>query len=248
MEVPITIRFSERQVAVAANAGSGSVSSALKALGLRSAPTLVVIGGASKLTNRDAAKLKPLERELWRMVHDLEVTVVDGGTDVGLMRLNGQARLNTQSQGPLVGVAIGGLVTWPGGPASTGRFSLEPNHSHFVLVPGSAWGDEGPWLADVASNLADGFKSLTVLINGGDLSWQDVTYSVDAGRPVLAISGTGRTADDLAGSSLVHSKDARLKARLGSGLIESIELAKGPQAVVSAIRDRLMEGSNGLRG
>src|SRR4051812_4509702 len=136
MERLMTIRFSESQAAVAARADTGSLSLALQALGLRSAPTLVVIGGASRLSNREAVKLQPLGLELWRLVEDLQATVVDGGTDAGLMRLVGQGRLKTQSKRPLVGVAVGGLVTWPGGPASPHGFPLEPNHSHFVLVPG----------------------------------------------------------------------------------------------------------------
>jgi len=248
MEPLATIRFSDGQAASAARVDSKSLALWLQALGLESAPTLVIIGGASKLTSRDADKLRPLALELWRVVEDLAATVVDGGTDTGLMRLIGQARLETQSKRPLVGVAVGGLVTWPGGPASAGRFPLEPNHSHFVLVPGSEWGDEGPWLAGVSSILARDLKSLTVLINGGDLSWQDATYSVDAGRPVLVIAGTGRAADDLSSSSAGHRGDGRAAALLNSGLVESMELADGPKAIVSAIRDRLMEGSHGLRG
>ena len=31
---------------------------------------------------------------------------------------------------------------------------FEPNHTHFVIVPGSDWGDESPWITWVASELA----------------------------------------------------------------------------------------------
>src|SRR5207344_1075919 len=66
MEPLTTIRFSDGQAASAARVYSESLALGLQALGLESAPTLVIIGGASKLTSRDADKLRPLALELWR--------------------------------------------------------------------------------------------------------------------------------------------------------------------------------------
>jgi hypothetical protein len=109
-------------------------------------------------------------------------------------------------------VAVKNLVNWPGQPAdrpaSEDRFPLEAHHSHFVLVPGQNWGDESKSLADVGTAIAATHPSLTILLNGGNIAKQDIAHSLEAGRPVLVLSGTGRYADELATdppeSELIH--------------------------------------------
>ncbi len=85
----------------------------------------------------------------------------------------------------------------PGEPLVAQAAALEPNHTHFVLVPGSSWGDEAPWLARIAGALAGPEPSVTVLVNGGDIAFVDAAESVAAGRRVLAVAGTNRAADAL---------------------------------------------------
>jgi hypothetical protein len=75
---------------------------------------------------------------------------------------------------------------------------LQADHTHFVLVAGNDWGDESPWLVEVATVLAGEYPSVTVLINGGEITFADALNSVTAGRLVMAIAGSGRTADKLA--------------------------------------------------
>ena len=50
---------------------------------------------------------------------------------------------------------------------------LEPNHTHQVLVPGSSWGEESPWLADIATWLADRLPSNPPNQRQGDASPPD---------------------------------------------------------------------------
>jgi hypothetical protein len=117
----------------------------------------------------------------------------------------GQIRWKSGCTFPLIGVAPEALVTWTDGPHSTKflwwgtrRWQLEPHYSHFILVPGSEFGDESPWIFDTATILSKGHQSVTILINGGEVSRKDINLSLDNGRPVIAVSRTGRLADELA--------------------------------------------------
>ncbi|MEB3289384.1 MAG: hypothetical protein VKI82_05680 [Leptolyngbya sp.] len=75
-------------------------------LGLEPArPTLVIVGGAGLM---DAASMQQLQvlfnAVLAPLAQDLGLTVIDGGTDVGVMQLMGQARHRSAATFPLVGV------------------------------------------------------------------------------------------------------------------------------------------------
>jgi hypothetical protein len=86
---------------------------------------------------------------------------------------------------------------------------LDANHTHFFLIPGDDWGDESGWISKIAtaitsdakSTLATGVtylqKSITVLINGGNISRTDVEYSLLENRPTFVMRGTGRMADEI---------------------------------------------------
>lgn len=200
---------------------------ALRELGLRwSSSTLVLVGGAGGLSDAELDRLRPLFVEvLAPMAEALGVSVVDGGTDAGVMRLMGQAYAELDATFPLIGVAAIGTVALPGVLLSPpDAASLEPHHTHFVLVPGSEWGDESPWLASAASTLANGAPSVTVLVDGGETAWEDVSQSVEAGRPVITIAGSGRTADKLAGALRGEIIDEKTRELSTSGLLQAVEL------------------------
>lgn len=74
---------------------------------------------------------------------------------------------------------------------------LDPNHTHFFLIPGKDWGDESAWISKIATSIAGNHKSITVLVNGGNISRQDVEYSLLENRPTFVIRGTGRLADEI---------------------------------------------------
>jgi hypothetical protein len=178
VSVPFPIGFEGGRTATAVRVDQPSdLSAALAALGLR-APRLVVvlIGGAGLMDARDLDRLRPLfERSLVPVAERLGLVVIDGGTDAGVMRLIGRARTRAAATFPLVGVPAAGTVRFPGKhwrarrrwplkhPGGRRRWPLDAHHSHFVLVPGTAWGDEAPWIARVATELAGGWPSLTVL-------------------------------------------------------------------------------------
>ncbi len=76
--------------------------------------------------------------------------------------------------------------------------ALEPNHSHRLLVPGTSWGDEIPWMNAVATLLGADHGSATLVAAGGRITRLDVDASLEHGRPTLLLAGSGGTADAIA--------------------------------------------------
>ncbi len=204
-------------------------------------PTLVFVGGAGWFGEAEQARLRPLfAGVLAPLAEALGALVVDGGTDAGVMRLMGRARARTNATFSLIGVAATGTVALPGGPLPRpDAAQLEPHHTRFVLVPGSEWGDEARWLSRVAGVLSDGVPSVTVLVNGGETAWKDASLSVDAGRPVVAISGSGRAADALAGALRDEATDARARELTESGLLRAVDLSAGEPVIARTIEEVL---------
>jgi SLOG in TRPM, prokaryote len=228
MEKPFKITFLKDATADAIHIHAPTeVSHVLQELGLqRGQPVLVVIGGASQLSEADFIRVQQLFVEvLAPLAQQWNASVVDGGTDAGVMRLMGQARAATQTTFPLIGICPVGLATLPHvALASEDAALLEPHHTHFILVPGNNWGDESGWIAHIASELADTAPSVTVLINGGEVTWKDASQNVEEGRSILVIAGSGRTADKLAAVLRGETTDQRAQELVESGLVQAIDL------------------------
>lgn len=202
MKTPLSFSFPNGKTAHAVQVDNFvNLSATLYDLGFQdSRPVLVVVGGASKVSTADLARLRLLFVEVVApLAEELNAYVVDGGTDAGVMKMMGQARSEINATFPLIGVAPIGTVTLPNTNfISPNAAILEPNHTHFILVPGSNWGDESPWQARVASLLANEAPSIALLINGGDIALVDVMENLKVGRPVVVIAGSGRLADEIA--------------------------------------------------
>jgi hypothetical protein len=184
-------------------------------------PTVVVVGGAAGL---DKARIDGLPAVFATGIAPVMgrcgAVGVDGGTPFGVMRLFGEARAAGEAAFPLVGVVAAGPVKLPRGQAfAHAETVLEAHHTHFIVVPGENWGDEAPWIAYSATILAGTAPSITVLIGGGQIAYSDVQHSVEAGRRVVVVAGSGGTADVLAGAP-AHRRAAAL---IGSGLIRVVQ-------------------------
>ena len=201
---------------------------AVSALGLDvGRPVVVIVGGASSMDATDVERARPAFVDgVARVVERLGGTVVDGATDAGVMRLAGDARTTASASYPLVGVIVDGLVRTETDDAG---LLLEPQHTHFVLVPGTDWGDESEWLAAFASALAGSAPSVTVLANGGAIAWEDVRFSIAERRPIVVLANSGRTADELAAASTLQARELH-----GSGLVTAVSVDQ-PDAVEAAI-------------
>lgn len=217
---------------------------ALYKLGLQAArPTLVLVGGASGISNSDKSRLEQLFVEaIAPLAEELGVIVVDGGTDAGIMSFIGRARSAMGATFPLIGVAAIGTVVLPDQASSNPDAApLEPHHTHFILVPGSNWGDESPWLSHTATVLSAELPSVTLVVNGGEITFQDVRYSVLADRPAITLDGTGRTADKLAAALRGEATDLRAKQLAASGKMQAINLSEHPDQLAEIIRGILSQ-------
>jgi hypothetical protein len=189
-------------------------------------PVLVIVGGASRISEEDQARVRSLfVKVLAPLAQMLDATVIDGGTDSGIMSMMGRARTKTRSTFPLIGVAPIGMTILPDQPSPhPDAAALEPNHTHFVLVPGDYWGAESAWMARLASALAQHCPSVTILINGGEVTWNDAKQNVEVGRHLIVVAGSGRTADALAEALRGKMTDERARRLVASGLMQAVDL------------------------
>jgi len=228
MTLPFRVELTGAGSAPAVNiTNAHELRAALGVLGLHPPrPAVVVVGGAAGLEESHMERLRPVFAVgIVPAVEKYGAVAIDGGTRSGVMRLFGEVRAATQATFPLVGVAVAGKVKLPQQQASLGvEAVLEPNHTHFVIVPGKDWGEESPWIARTATTLAGAAPSITVLVNGGQIAYSDVRQSIEAGRPVFVIAGSGRTADVLVGALAGSQADERAAALVDSGLIRSVSV------------------------
>ncbi|MBE8998734.1 hypothetical protein IQ274_11045 [Nostoc sp. LEGE 12447] len=228
MKNPVKLTFDRGQTALAIRVDQqAELPDALEQIGLGgSRSILVVVGGASKISEADFLRIKRLFTEvLAPIAESLGAYVVDGGTDAGVMQLMGEARSQIGAKFALIGVTPENKVALPNQQEPGADLTpLEPNHTHFVLVPGDNWGDESPWISNVATMLANNAPSVTVLLNGGEITFDDAFYSVNTGRLVVVIAGSGRTADILADALRGKATDERAKKLAKSGILQYVNL------------------------
>ena len=225
------ISFPDQQVLCVFPGERTNLGQAISELGLTEGyPVIVLIGG--DIDKRQADATRKAIQTIARVAEDLHAVIVCGGTDMGIMAEIGQIRRRNRYKFPLVGVAPESLVTWFDGPRSTKvlwwgtqRWQLEPNYSHFILVPGNQFGDESPWIVDAATILSKGHKSVTILINGGEVSREDIKLSLEMGRPVIVLSNTGRLADELARQPERHKLISVAPANVEHRIVELVRKA-----------------------
>lgn len=199
--------FSNGQTARILNVSKSlSYTEALAALGLRNpSSSMVVIGGASKMSPESKLRVSQLfSQVLAPIAETYKITVFDGGTDAGVIQMMGQARQHINGSFNLVGIAPKAKVYLPGctlcpnhSYSDTELINLEEHHTHFALIPGITWGSESPWLANCASKFSQKYPAITILINGGKISLNDLMLNLSVGRQTIIIAGSGRLADDV---------------------------------------------------
>src|SRR6266498_4922238 len=193
-------------------------------------PVIVLIG--SEIDEHQADVTRRAIQTISKSAEDMNAVVICGGRDIGVMAEIGQIRSQNGYKFPLVAVTPEELVTWPGGPHSAKflgwgekRLQLESHYSHFILVPGGQFGDESQWLMETATLLSRDHQSVTILINGGEVSRKDIELSLEMGRPVIALSRTGRLADELARQPNRHKLITVIPANAEQRIAEAIQAA-----------------------
>jgi hypothetical protein len=155
-------------------------------------PVIVLVGGAGGIGFWDKFPMRKAIRIVTRLAEETGSVVVDGGTQAGIMKEIGAQRKRNKLSFPLIGVVFDSLLI-----QQEPKSILDPNHTHFFLIPGEDWGDESAWISKIATAIAGNQKSITILVNGGNISRTDVQYSLLENRPAFVMRGTGRMADEI---------------------------------------------------
>ena len=153
---------------------------------------IVLVGGASGIGFLDKFAMRKAIRSVAKLAEKTDAVIIDGGTQAGIMAEIGKQRKANQYSFPLIGVVFDSLIM-----KEDPKKILDPNHTRFIFIPGDDWGAESAWISKIATAVAGNEKSITILINGGEISQHDVQYSLLENRPVFIMRGTGRLADDI---------------------------------------------------
>ena len=130
-------------------------------------------------------------RIIARLAEETQSVVVDGGTQAGIMTEIGKQRKQNKFSFPLIGVVFDSLLM-----KKEPQFILDPNHTHFFLIPGDHGGMNS---LDLENCNCDRWRQK---INHYSCQWweylkTDVGYSVLEDRPTFVMRGTGRMADQI---------------------------------------------------
>ncbi|MEO8273753.1 MAG: hypothetical protein ABI620_06780 [Chloroflexota bacterium] len=212
---------------------------------------LILIGGADGTEPERAAALLGFFSGVARYCDRTGTAVVDGGTDSGVMRLMGEARAAaarartaaddaraaaagraTLQTGAgafrLIGVAPAGAFERPS--KSGDAITLARHHSLILRVPGAWFGDETRWLFAAADHLGGG-SAATIVVNGGALTLDEAHQRLASGHTVIAVEGSGRAADALAGDAALRS----------SGRLRVMPLTADAETLAEALAEPLAE-------
>ena len=182
-------------------------------------PVIVLVGGAGGIGWLDRFPMRKAIRMIARLAEETGSVVVDGGTQAGIMTEIGKQRKQNKFSFPLIGVVFDSLLM-----KEEPKAVLDPNHTCFFLIPGDDWGDESGWISKIATQIAGDKKSITILVNGGQISRTDVEYSVMENRPTFVMRGTGRMADEIT---------------LGDKMI-AVDISKKSEEILEFLKSRLV--------
>jgi hypothetical protein len=204
-----------------------------------SSGVLLLSGGASLMSEEVLDRLSPLFTAVGETLAQEQITVIDGGTQAGVMALMGEALAKAGRTAPYIGVLPAHAEVEPGGPH--GEDILEPHHSHFVLIESDEWGSESRVMCDLATHLADQAPSLVLLVNGGEIALQDIEWNVQQGREIIVLAGSGRLADEIAEvvRQPEHKTRDRIAAIVQKGRLTLFEINQTPSALADLVVQKI---------
>jgi hypothetical protein len=200
---------------------------------------LLISGGAGQMSDEIAARLVNLFAEVGKLVRDHGITIIDGGTDAGVMKLMGQALRQAGATVTHIGVLPAQAQVDNNG--TQAEDILDPNHSCFVLVESSTWGPEVDVMYRLADYMSANIPSVALLINGGDISLKEIEKNVEQGREIVVIVGSGRLADEIA-DTVLHDKPAtreRVMEVIRKGKFIFFDLSAPPERLAEILKSRL---------
>lgn len=204
------------------------------------------VGGSAEVDEKSKSLLMQLfSRGIARAAAEVEAMIIDRGTQWGVMQMMGEGVAARGRKSLLLGVAPENKVDYPGkttAEAAENLASLEPNHTHFVLVKSDEWGGESSSICNLAKAIAERTlitsrieeKSesdsktaieaeglgpvpvVTILTSGGSVTKKELLFSVRQGWPIIVLQGSGQLADQI----------VELYKSQSDGLIEDPEMAE----------------------
>ena len=215
-QIPLKRDINVKAINISENS---EIPEALNQLGIpHPKPVIVLVGGASGIGWLDKFPMRKAIGIITKLAEETGSVVLDGGTQAGIMKEIGHQRKRGKFSFPLVGVVFDSLII-----KEDPKSILDPNHTHFFLIPGDDWGAESAWISKIATSIAGHNKSLTILVNGGNISRTDVEYSLLENRPVFIMRGTGRLADEIT----------------LTGKVFPIDISKKPEEILEFLKAKL---------
>jgi hypothetical protein len=167
-------------------------------------------GGAGGMSTHVQRRLVSLLEGIALLARGRTVAVGDGGTRAGVMEAAGLARRASGGLFPLVGICPAIPVTTTG---EEGKTPVDPNHSHVIAVRDRAWesarraegwtpkdgywGSETPAMHRIFARLAQARPAVALAANGGRIVLDEIRRHVEAARPIVLVTGSGRAVDAL---------------------------------------------------
>lgn len=239
------IRFEEGRTATAVRVDQGiPADGILHALQIETpSPVIFISGGAGNMSAEDIEKTRQIMDEgVAKFASENGITVIDGGTESGVMQMIGEARRSHDYSFPLIGVAPYGKIQYPGHTNEKNEAELDSNHSHFVLVNSDEWGGESQTIIDLTRGVCEGKRAhaLGILINGGKIAQQDIYLATAQGDhkiPILVLEGSGRFAQELATAFRTgHANQKILKAIIQGGDIKLLATGEGVDTMLNKLQ------------
>jgi len=199
---------------------------------------LMLSGGADQMSNARFSQLTAAFTAVGAALAQAGVTVIDGGTDSGVMALMGKALAQGGRTSPYIGVVSAHAEVEPGGPRA--EETLEPHHSHFVLVESDEWGGETQLMYGLAAHFSAHAPSLALLANGGSITLKEAEWNVRQRRAIIFLSGSGRLADEV--TDAVRRRDTaqrRLATLTRYDRVTLFELSQPPERLADLLLQRL---------
>lgn len=201
---------------------------------------LMLSGGANNMAPDKMSRLIELFTAIGRVIVQNGITVIDGGTESGVMKLMGEALGRAgRTRTAHIGVLPAHVPMADDG--TTAEDMLEPNHSNFVLVEGDEWGSEVEQMYHLAAYLSQQTPSVALLVNGGEIALREIELNVEQGREIMVLAGSGRLADDIAQSirNASYPVSDRVKAVVQQGRFSLVDLDEPPEVLINLLLQKL---------
>jgi len=194
---------------------------------------LVLNGRTADLEDNIEEQLKILFDDLANVIVERKITIITGGTNAGIFSLFGKALQNLGGPlAPCVGVTIAGRAS---------QKTLEPHHTHFVLVEGDSWGEETAAMYRLVGALARDRPSLAVFAGGGEIAIAEMEQNVAQNREMIFVAGSkGSTDDVVTALSDARLSDPRFEHIIRKGRITTFGIDQPPSGFSNLICNRLL--------